>query len=173
MSKLNADILQDMFVKEENKEKSRKEIAEFHGISLGSLNNYFAAKKAYNSGNFVNAQNVSRQLFIDWARKYGNHGDPVFKTEEPGRSHRKKVEQQQINLDEVHDEDFYEDQKTINKIKAKEEEIHHMNVARRATAICAILMRCDRWSMENEVVEMRMPFSEFIEIADCYMGSGE
>ena len=99
MSKLNADILQDMFVKEANKEKSRKEIAEFHGISLGSLNNYFAAKKAYDSGNLVNAQNVSKQLFIDWARKYGEHGDPCFKTEAPGRSHRKKVEQQTIDLD--------------------------------------------------------------------------
>ena len=81
----------------------------------------------------------------------------------------KQSEQQKIDLDEVHDETKPE---AVDN-PTEEECIHHFKVARKATAICAIMMSCEYFSIENGVVNMRMPFHVFSNLADHYKWSDE
>ena len=99
MSKFNADTLQDMFSKVESGEITKEEAASYHQKSTGSINNYFQAKKAYEKGREVCAQNISVKAFTPWAVKYGNKGEPIYKQDpHPERKHTKK-EADQIKMD--------------------------------------------------------------------------
>ncbi len=99
MSKFNADNLQDMFSKVEHGEITKEDAAAYHQKSIGSINNYFQAKKAYDKGREVCAQNISVKAFTPWAVKYGGKGEPVYKQDpHPERKHTKK-ESDQIKMD--------------------------------------------------------------------------
>lgn len=171
MSMFNADSLNEMFSKVEQGETTIEKAAEYHGRSVSSINNYFYAKKAYENGREVNAQNISTKVFSSWATKYGKKGEPIYRPDpNPNRKHvKKQPEQQKINLDEVHDET----KPGAVDNPTEEECIHHFKVARKATAICAIMLSCEHFSIEDGVVNMRMPFHVFSNLADHYKGSDE
>lgn len=97
MSKFNADSLQEMFVRIDRNETTKEAAANFYDKSVGSLNNYFQARKAYEKGREVCAQNVSTKAFTAWAVKYGGKGEPVYKRDpHPERRHVKKCEQVRV-----------------------------------------------------------------------------
>ena len=100
MPKFNAETLQDMFLRVERKELTKQDAARYFGTSVGSINNYFYAKKAYDRGMEVRAQNISVKAFTPWAVKYGGNGEPVYKADpHPERKHvRKEPEQQKMIL---------------------------------------------------------------------------
>ena len=91
------------------------------------------------------------------------------KKSENNKKKLKQSEQQEFDLEKSHDDE----QATSNKAKEEEEVIHHFKVARKATAICAIMLSCEHFSIENGDVTMRMPFHVFINLADHYKGSDE
>lgn len=97
MSKFNADSLQEMFVRIDRNETTKEAAAKFYDKSVGSLNNYFQARRAYLKGKEVCAQNVSVKAFTAWAIKYGVNGEPVYKKDpNPERKHTKKCEQLKV-----------------------------------------------------------------------------
>jgi CRISPR/Cas system CSM-associated protein Csm2 small subunit len=93
-TKYTADILQEIFTKVESNEKTIEQFSVFLKVSEGSINNYFQAKKKYDSGLEVCAQNVSIPVFTEWAQKYGKAGEPKFKKESGDRKHVKKSPEQ-------------------------------------------------------------------------------
>ena len=99
-TRYTADILQDVFVKTNNGEKTVEQFARWLGVSEGSINNYILARKKYENGLEVNAQNVSIPIFTEWAAKYGDKGEPIFKKESGDRKHVKK-KAVQISVEEL------------------------------------------------------------------------
>lgn len=93
-TKYTADILQEIFAKVASGEKTVAQCSIWLGVSEGSINNYFQAKKKYENGCEVCAQNVSTLVFAEWARKYGSAGEPKFKKETGNRKHVKKTPEQ-------------------------------------------------------------------------------
>ena len=105
---------------------------------------------------------------IDYAEDYDDFCSTPSKELRKRRKMR-KAEQMQINVDEVHDETKPE---AVDN-PTEEECIHHFKVARKATAICAIMLSCEHFSIEDGVVNLRMPFHVFSNLADQYKGSDE
>ena len=103
MTKFYADTLQDMFLRVEKEELTRDDAAAYHKRSIGSINNYFNAKKSYDNGRHVCAQNISTEAFTQWAVKYGGRGEPLYKADpHPNRKHvKKEPEQQEMKLPEI------------------------------------------------------------------------
>ena len=103
MATFNADTLQDMFQRVERKELTKQAAAGYFNTSIGCINNYFCAKKAYVQGRNVCRQNVSVKVFTPWAVKYGGNGEPTYKADpHPNRKHvRKEPEQQEMVLPEA------------------------------------------------------------------------
>ena len=100
MAKFNADNLQDMFSRVENGELTKEKAAAYYDKSIGSINNYFQAKKAYDKGSQVCAQNISVKAFTPWCIKYGGKGEPIYKSDpHPERKHvKKKPEQMKMDI---------------------------------------------------------------------------
>ena len=96
MATFNVETLQDMFLRVEKKELTKQAAAGYFNTSVGCINNYFCAKKAYDQGRKVYAQNVSVKVFTPWAVKYGGNGEPIYKADpNPNRKHVKKEPEQQ------------------------------------------------------------------------------
>ena len=99
MARFNVEALQDMFQRVEKKELTKQDVAKYYGTSVGAVNNYFCAKRAYDQGRHVCAQNVSVKVFTQWAIKYGGKGEPVYKVDpHPERKHIKKEPEQQVMI---------------------------------------------------------------------------
>ena len=102
MATFNPETLQDMFSRVERGTLTKDGAAQYFNTSIGCINNYFCAKKAYEQGREICSQNVSVTVFTQWAMKYGKNGEPVYKADShPDRKHVKKMpEQQKMDLTE-------------------------------------------------------------------------
>ena len=101
MSRFSVDSLQEMYMRVERKLKTKEEVADFFGVSVGAINNYLYAKRKYDEEHEVCAQNVSVKVFTAWALKYGGKGEPKYKNDpHPGRKHVKKSPEQ-IGFEDV------------------------------------------------------------------------